>query len=326
MPRVSVVIPTYNRENYITETIESVLAQTYRDFEIIVVDDGSTDNTRQAVGTFRDDSRVNYIYQENQGVSAARNTAIRASRGEYIAILDSDDIWLKDALEKRVEVLDKYPGVGLVFGQSRLMDADGTVYRVRGSSFMNSSGIVDRTAQIKELLFGCNILPSASMIRGSCFDEVGVFHNDLTFAEDRLLFIRLTKRYQVAYISEPLVKYRIHPGSLQFNADPRTVEKAYALMLHEVFDDPALASRFASWKSQIYGYAYRRVAAYAYGKDMKMTRRYLAKSVRAYPEALLHSGGLSIAWKYGTSLLPGGVWLALRALKRHFLASKKRRI
>ena len=113
MPVVSAIIPTYNFGRFLGEAIQSVLDQTFTDFELIVVDDGSTDDTREVVGSFND-SRIRYIYQENRGLPAARNTGIKASRGEYIAFLDSDDIWLTQNLELKVKSLDSHPDAGLV--------------------------------------------------------------------------------------------------------------------------------------------------------------------------------------------------------------------
>jgi glycosyltransferase involved in cell wall biosynthesis len=105
MPTVSVIIPTYNRANYICEAIDSILAQTYADYEIIVVDDGSTDGTRQALQRWIDDGTICYYYQENRGESAARNHGIRKARGQYIAFLDSDDLFLPTKFEKQVACL-----------------------------------------------------------------------------------------------------------------------------------------------------------------------------------------------------------------------------
>ena len=106
MPKVSVIIPTYNRSKYVTKAIDSVLAQTYRDFEIIVVDDGSTDNTKEVLKPYTD--RIKYLYQENTGVSAARNAGIRAAGGQWIAFLDSDDEWLPEKLSIQMDYLSRH--------------------------------------------------------------------------------------------------------------------------------------------------------------------------------------------------------------------------
>src|SRR5882724_2062331 len=120
-PKVSVIIPTYNRAHYLGTAVNSVLSQTFSDFELIVVDDGSTDDTMRLVERFHD-SRLRYIYQQHRGISAAMNAGIRAARGGYIARLDSDDIWLPDMLEVEVGVLDARPEIGLVYAKAQGMD------------------------------------------------------------------------------------------------------------------------------------------------------------------------------------------------------------
>ena len=114
--KVSVAIPTYNRAHYICETIDSVLVQTYKDYEIIVVDDGSTDNTREILKRYG--GKIKYFYQANQGQASAWNYAVSQSSGEYIAFLDDDDLWFPEKLERQVEVLDKNPDLGFVCSES----------------------------------------------------------------------------------------------------------------------------------------------------------------------------------------------------------------
>ena len=116
-PKVSVIIPTYNRAEYLGEAIQSVFDQTFEDFEILIVDDGSTDDTQQLVLSFHD-PRLRSFYQNNCGISAARNAAIRSADGEYIAFLDSDDVWLPELLESQVAVLDRRPEIGLVYARA----------------------------------------------------------------------------------------------------------------------------------------------------------------------------------------------------------------
>ncbi len=111
MPKVSVIIPTYNRAHFLCEALDSALSQTFKDFEIIIVDDGSTDNTKQVLEKYG--SRIYYIYQENKGRAEARNTGIRRAKGEHIAFLDDDDIWLPNKLEKQVFFLDARPDIGI---------------------------------------------------------------------------------------------------------------------------------------------------------------------------------------------------------------------
>lgn len=318
MPKVSVIIPTYNGAKFLPETIESVLTQTYKDFETIIVDDGSTDNTSEIVSAFP----VKYYHQENQGVSVARNRGFRLSCGEYIVFLDSDDVFLEWALEKSVQALDKHPEAGFSYGQAYMMDKNGSVYRVRKSSFLDKSTVVDSQEQTTELLFLQRITTSTVMVRRHCFDEVGGFHEELRNFQDHHLFIRLSKRYHAAYIAEPLIRYRVHPEAQHLKADYKIAEKAWLLIPGEVFDDPESAPHFEFLKSRAYSHSYHRIAGYAYGKDMKLTRYYLRKAIRAYPKILFHSDSTSIIYRYATSLLPNKIWHTMRDFKRYFLNSK----
>jgi glycosyltransferase involved in cell wall biosynthesis len=128
-PRVSIIVPAYNAAAYLPYAIDSVLAQTYQDWEIVIVDDGSTDNTRAVVDAYRSRlrDRLQYIFQPNRGVSAARNHGIRAARGEFIALLDADDVWLPQRLELGVNALDADPAVGLVHSRVARIDTKGSV-------------------------------------------------------------------------------------------------------------------------------------------------------------------------------------------------------
>ena len=117
MPRVSVIIPTYNSARFVVQAVESVLAQTYSDFEVIVVDDGSTDNTPVALAGYR--QKIRYLHQENRGPSAARNAGYRASQGDYVLFLDSDDLIPPDTLERQVSFLNDHPEFGLVYSASQ---------------------------------------------------------------------------------------------------------------------------------------------------------------------------------------------------------------
>lgn len=131
MPKVSVIIPVYNCENFIEETLKSVLSQTYKDFEVIVVDDDSKDRTGEIVNVIKD-KRIVYIHQENGGVSMARNNGILNSKGEYIALLDHDDLWLPEKLERQMPTLESNSKIGLVYSDCHIVDSKG---RITGRSF-----------------------------------------------------------------------------------------------------------------------------------------------------------------------------------------------
>ena len=199
-PTVSVIIPTYNRAHLIGRAIKSVLNQTYQDFEIIVVNDGSTDNTEEVVKSFSD-KRIKYIWHEkNKGAAAARNTGIKIAKGEYIAFQDSDDEWFPNKLEKQMKIFKKEsPNLGIVYtGFYRIKDSE--------KKYIPSHEIVKKEGSIyEELLKGSFITTQSILVRKECFKKVGIFDENLPRLQDWELVIRLSKYYEFKCIDEPLL-------------------------------------------------------------------------------------------------------------------------
>jgi glycosyltransferase involved in cell wall biosynthesis len=224
--KVSVIIPTHNRAKYLIEAIKSVLDQTFKDFELILVDDGSTDNTRDIIENFRD-NRIRYIYQDNGGVSSARNTGIKAADGEYIAFLDSDDTWLPENLELKVKLLDSRPDLGLVCSDAYVVDngTGTTPRRFWNKTRFKYSGSPEQAAKspLKDLLYrNCFIMPQATIIPSKVFTTIGYFDESLPTSEDWDLFVRIVQRFPIEIINVPLLKIRRHNTSLS-----RNMEKVY---------------------------------------------------------------------------------------------------
>ena len=212
MPKVTVVIPAYNAMTYLPETLDSVLRQTFTDFEVLIVNDGSTDSIESWLTTVNDD-RVILISQANQGLPGARNMGITEAQGEYIAFIDADDLWEPTKLEKQVQCLEAKPEVGLVYAWTLLIDRHG-----------NSTGTVT-AAQVEgnvweKLLLGDVVgSGSAAMVRRSCFDGVGLFDPDLTSIEDCDMWVRIAAHYPFAVIKEVLIFYRQHSTSMSKDYD-----------------------------------------------------------------------------------------------------------
>ncbi len=181
LPKVSVIMPAYNHGRYIGEAIQSVLNQTYADWELMIVNDGSTDSTADAVARF-DDRRIHYIFQTNKGVSEARNVAIGASSGEYLAFLDADDLFHPWNLETQVAHLDRNPEIGLTYVSRTEIDQDGNPLRFHRPPLKTT---------LKELILGFPFCPSDFMIRRSWIERVGSFNRCYVINEDRDFFLRL---------------------------------------------------------------------------------------------------------------------------------------
>jgi len=219
---VSVVIPTYNRAGTVIDAVRSVLAQHFEDFELIVVDDGSTDDTEARVAAIADD-RLRYIAGQHAGVSAARNLGVRRATGSVIAFLDSDDVWRPDKLAREVDVLTKHPEVDAVFSDLEKRHGDQVV-----PSFMRQTEVFSRhvprtpggvvTLEPRELrlclLEEVPIKPSALTLRRAAFERVGGFDEAWSSSEDWELLLRLARAHRFAYIDEPLAVLHISPDSL----------------------------------------------------------------------------------------------------------------
>lgn len=234
-PKVSVIIPTYNRAHLIKDAVESVLNQTYQDFELIVIDDGSTDNTREVLAVYKD--KLTYIYQDNQGRSSARNHGIKLAQAEFIAFLDSDDVWFPDKLERQVPILESAPpDVVLVHGYKCIVDQNlqlvpGWELKLRKSYTLAEKG--EETYE-NYLYFNC-IFTSSILVRKTAIIEIDGYDASIGSLEDLDLYLRLLlKGYNFTFISEPaLIKYRWH----EYNTDERSSKfgylQVYEKHLHE---------------------------------------------------------------------------------------------
>lgn len=198
-PWVSVIIPTFNRRRFLGQAIDSVLAQTYTDFELIVVDDGSTDPTPELLAAYGPSIKV--IRQPNQGVSAARNAGIRASTGELVALLDSDDHWLPRKLERQIDLFAAHPDAQICQTEE-IWIRNGVRVNPKKKHRKHSGMIFEKTLPL------CLVSPSAVILRRSLFDEVGLFDERLPACEDYDLWLRITWKYPVHLIDTPLIVKR----------------------------------------------------------------------------------------------------------------------
>jgi glycosyltransferase involved in cell wall biosynthesis len=210
MPKVSVIIPSYNHGQYISEAIHSVLDQTMQDFEIIVVDDGSTDNTAAVLQTFQD--QIRYVRRRTpSGPGAAKNCGIRLSEADYIATLDADDIWFPQKLDAQVQLMDARPEVGLCFANVYNFDTNSRqTWPQSGFDLLSP-----HSGHVLGQLLCQNFIPSQSvMIRRKCLARVGLFDESLRIGEDWHLWLRLAAAYRVDYLNMPVAGRRLHNANL----------------------------------------------------------------------------------------------------------------
>lgn len=209
---VSVILPVRNRERWVARAIASVLAQTYRPLELIVVDDGSTDNTLRVVREF--ESQASIVSQAQAGAYAARNTGLRRATGELVAFIDSDDAWLPQRLGIQVPLMAR-PEVGLVFGDTlHVSGAPGQLAKTGGTSFRVSPPRRGRVAG--HFVWG-NFVPTVTvLVRRRCFDELGVFP-EVARSADYLKWFQVALHYEMDYVSAPVAEYTIHRGGISWN-------------------------------------------------------------------------------------------------------------
>ena len=208
---ISVVIPSYNRKEFLKRSIDSAINQTKKPFEIIVVDDGSTDGTETMIKS--DYDFVKFIKQKNKGVSAARNIGIKVSIGEWICFLDSDDEWKKDKLEKQINAMKSNPGYKF-FHSNEIWIKNGLRINQKKKHKKYGGDIFDKCLDM------CRISPSSVMIDKTVFDEVGNFNENLVVCEDYELWLRICDKYRVFFIDEPLIiKYGGHQGQLSYSIE-----------------------------------------------------------------------------------------------------------
>jgi glycosyltransferase involved in cell wall biosynthesis len=249
MPKVAVVIPSYNCLNYLPRTLDSLLNQTFTDYEAIVVNDGSTDETKAWFDREVKDPRVKMVSQENQGLAIARNTGIINTTAKYVAFLDSDDLWEPTKLEKQVACLDENPEIGLVYTWTTLIDEED---KPTGRIFnWSEDGNVWKTLTHWNLI-GCG---SVAMVRRVCLDEVGLFEPRLSrfnVNEDWEMWLRISARYPFKAIKEPLVYYRQTIGSASKRWE--TMEESFQIVIEKTFD--AAPEEMQYLKNRSYGFAY----------------------------------------------------------------------
>ena len=286
-PLVSVIIPAYNAASHIGETLDSVLCQTYPRREIIVVDDGSTDDTPRCLEPYR--SSIHYIGQENAGVGAARNAGLKTASGDYIAFLDADDLWLPEKLEVQLEGAKKHPESGLIACDGIRFDGTGARGKLFGESLakrLHAATEGEVTGYVYRDLIKGNLIsaPVQTLIPRSVVENMGPMLEDVHTCEDWDYYLRIALTYPITFHRHLLVRYRHRPSSLsgpdnlrQFRWTPDLIQVLRRhVRLCRLEDRPHVARGI---KAHVYSQAW---AAYYYGRehDPSFARAYLLRLLR----------------------------------------------
>jgi glycosyltransferase involved in cell wall biosynthesis len=221
MPKVSVIIPSFNHEKYVRAAIESVLTQSFQDFEIVVTDDGSRDRTAEEVAAIGDKRISLTVLPRNYGGCIASNASIRRANGQYLAWLASDDLFLPGKLEKQARFLDENPGIGGVVSWPVFVDENGQPFDAENykDNILTKTRNSSRHAWLRHFFFHGNALCSSTlMIRRSCYDRVGLHNPALAQLADFEMWVRLLGAYEIHLIEEPLVGFRIREGAMNASA------------------------------------------------------------------------------------------------------------
>lgn len=313
---VSAVIPVYNNGPYIAAAVESILAQTRPADEIIVIDDGSTDNTASALTAFRD--RVRYFYQQNQGVPIARNRGILESTSEYIAFLDGDDLWHPNKLELQMEYLRQHPTCSLVYSDMSTFDESGFI----DSSVKERFGCILPSGNVFKDLFMRPLFGVGTVVfRKECIDEVGYFNEKLPIGEDYDMWLRIARHFELGVVDQPLLMYRFHDamatrglGLKSCNGVPWEVVVLSKILEQypEALDElgQAAVKRRMSRPWAALGFSRFRLGDYRYARAM------LRKAASCWPTNFGYW-----AWYAATFLHPAQI-AAARKLYHHFSMSR----
>lgn len=229
MPRFSVLIPVYNKEKYLSKTIESVLKQSFTDFELILVNDGSTDSSEEIIKTFND-TRIHYIHQKNQGVSAARNAGIKAANANYISLLDADDLWKENYLEQINTLIEGYPKQH-VFAAVCAIESRGSTYKPTYSIANLSPNKSYVVSYFTASYINTILTSSSTVLHKDVFEKIGNYNPKLQSGEDTDFWIRLGLCYKVVFLNTPLATYRFEPSSL--SNSPKRVKETIDLDSYE---------------------------------------------------------------------------------------------
>lgn len=311
---VSVIIPAFNAEKYIEETLDSIFSQGHPNLEVVVIDDGSTDRTGEIVRNYREP--VKYIRQGNQGPSKARNTGIEQSKGEYIAFLDADDLWTEDKLKLQIGFLESHPEVGMVFSDMLTFNEKGIIEpsylrKVKRKHFYETlSAEQEALKDPFQMLLVANFIPTGSVVlRRSCLEEAGLFDESISSVEDLDMWMRVSIFHKVGFIPRVLKKKRDHENNISKDHYKAYVSAIYVReKLQKLF--PAFTNKYKR------GFDSRLSKLY-FGKGWGHFSRSEMKEARAdFVKSFSHKKSLQTLLYASCCFLPGMAIRLIRKIKQ----------
>lgn len=281
-PLVSVVIATYNMARYLPLAVRSVLDQTYKRIEVLIVDDGSTDDTQTVMEPFLDNPRVRYDTQENKGQATAKNHGVRESSGDYIAFLDADDIWALDKLDAQLPLLSRSETVGVVYSRFICIDETGKELTVADHELFR--GRVSGPLLIRNFIgFG------TSIVKRECFERLGGFKENVRMGIDYDLWLRFSTRYEFDYIDRPLLYYRVWSGQMSNNCKSRYLN-GIETMRNFLQEFPGVVDKHTENEAWAHTYV-------GFGQCIQDVDQRLGSALHLYMRALRYRPSYLPAWK-----------------------------
>jgi GT2 family glycosyltransferase len=295
LPLASIIIPTYNQAAYIQATIDSALSQTYRDVEVIVVDDGSTDETSERLKDYR--NKIHCLRQNNKGPSAARNLGFRASKGDYILFLDSDDLLSPDMIATHVETQLANPIIGLTYSRWKQIDPSGTKILGEISPIKPEGDLIQALLRRKLFFYG-----SATVMRRECLEKVGLFDESLSWGEDVDMWLRIAQAgFSFGFVDRTLTSYRVHHQSLTAGVSPQQVQE-WGAGLEKFFSDPTLPPSTRAIEPEVRSILHYETASRFFRDGaIEVAQEQLRQAIQAYPQM---NAEWLLDWVSGSALDP----------------------
>lgn len=281
-PLVSVVIATYNMAEYLPLAIRSALEQTYRNIEVLVVDDGSSDRTRDVVEPFLGDGRLRYLYQTNKGQAAAKNLGVGDARGQYVAFLDADDMWVREKLDEQIPLFLASPKTGVVYARVAYIDEAGNDLGIADNELFR--GRVSGPMLVRNFIgFG------TSVVRMVCLQRLGAFDESIGMGIDYDLWLRLSTEYEFEFVDRPLLRYRLWSGQMSGNCRGRYLS-GIATMRRFLSRFPGVVDKATQNEAWAHTYV-------GYGQCLRQMDGQIAPALRQYVRAIRYRPWYVPAWK-----------------------------